>query len=84
MYDGSKVYFGWLNAMRDGKNWQEFLMTIPDVKLRREANVARNALHGSGGGIFTDTFQTSYKGSKIIENRVTSASLKFARESDDY
>ena len=84
MYDGSKVYFGWLNAMRDGKNWQEFLMTIPDVKLRREANVARNALHGSGGGIFTDTFQTSYKGSKLIENRVTSASLKFARESDDY
>ena len=84
MSESTKIYYGWVLARRQGTSYGDYLATITNATQRQQASIARNALHLSGGGIFTESFHTTYKGGKLIDNPVTSKLLTLGRESDDY
>ena len=84
MSDATGVYYQWLRARRKGMSYGDFLSTLPSAEHRKYASLARNAVHLSGGGIFTESFHTTYKGSIVLDNPVTSRLLELGRESDDY
>ena len=84
MSEATKIYYGWVLARRQGTSYGDYLSTLTSAVQRQQASIARNALHLSGGGIFTESFHTTYKGGKLTDNPVTSKLLTLGRESDDY
>ena len=81
--NATKIYYKWVIARGKGVSYGDFLSTLPAVE-RNYASIARNALHLSGGGIFTESFHTTYKGGRLLDNRFTQKTLRLGRESDDY
>ena len=78
----TKIHFDWLAAYKKGKTWKKFLETLDPVD-REAATIARNAMLGSGGGIYGDVFHEVVRGNKIYDNRVTRFSRKYGQMSDN-
>jgi len=78
----TKIHFDWLAAYKEGKTWKEFLDTLDPADVEA-ATVGRNAMLGSGGGIYGDVFHEVVRGNKIYDNRVTRFSRKYGQMSDN-
>jgi len=78
----SKIYFDWVSAYKKGSTWDEFVDALDPID-RVAANTARNAMLGSGGGIYGDLFHEIIRGNKIYDNRVTRFSRKYGQMSDN-
>ena len=78
----TKIHFDWLAAYKKGRTWKQFLETLDPVD-RESATIARNAMLGSGGGIYGDVFHEVVRGNKIYDNRVTRFSRKYGQMSDN-
>jgi hypothetical protein len=78
----TKIHFDWLAAYKRGDSWKQFLTTL-DPADAAAATVARNAMLGSGGGIYGDVFHEVIKGNKIYDNRLTRFSKKYGQMSDN-
>jgi hypothetical protein len=78
----TKIHFDWLAAYKKGRTWKQFLGTLDPVD-REAATIARNAMLGSGGGIYGDLFHEVVRGNKIYDNRVTRFSRKYGQMSDN-
>lgn len=78
----SKIYFDWISAYKKGSTWEEFVGALDEVD-RAAADTARNAMLGSGGGIYGDLFHEVIRGNKIYDNRVTRFSRKYGQMSDN-
>ena len=78
----TKIHFDWLAAYKKGRTWKQFLETLDPVD-REAATIARNAMLGSGGGIYGDVFHEVVRGNKIYDNRVTRFSRKYGQMSDN-
>jgi hypothetical protein len=65
----TKIHFDWLAAYKRGR-FMETIFRLHLTLLDREAaTVARNAMLGSGGGIYGDVFHEVVRGNKIYDNR---------------
>lgn len=78
----TKIHFDWLAAYKKGRTWKQFLETLDPVD-REAATIARNAMLGSGGGIYGDVFHEVVRGNKIYDNRLTRFSRKYGQMSDN-
>ena len=78
----SKIYFDWISAYKKGSTWEEFVGALDEVD-RAAADTARNAMLGSGGGIYGDLFHEVIRGNKVYDNRVTRFSRKYGQMSDN-
>lgn len=78
----TKIHFDWLSAYKKGKTWKQFLETL-DPADREAATIARNAMLGSGGGIYGDVFHEVVRGNKLYDNRLTRFSRKYGQMSDN-
>jgi len=78
----TKIHFDWLAAYKEGKTWKEFLETLDPADVDA-ATIGRNAMLGSGGGIYGDVFHEVVRGNKIYDNRVTRFSRKYGQMSDN-
>ncbi len=78
----SKIYFDWISAYKKGSTWEEFVGGLDEVD-RVAADTARNAMLGSGGGIYGDLFHEVIRGNKVYDNRVTRFSRKYGQMSDN-
>lgn len=78
----SKIYFDWISAYKKGSTWEEFVGGLDEIN-RVAADTARNAMLGSGGGIYGDLFHEVIRGNKIYDNRVTRFSRKYGQMSDN-
>ena len=78
----SKIYFDWISAYKKGSTWEEFVGGLDEID-RVAADTARNAMLGSGGGIYGDLFHEVIRGNKIYDNRVTRFSRKYGQMSDN-
>ena len=78
----TKIYFDWVSAYKKGDTWEKFVGGLNEVD-RVAADTARNAMLGSGGGIYGDLFHEIIRGNKIYDNRVTRFSRKYGQMSDN-
>ena len=78
----TEIHFKWLAAYKKGDSWKTFLTTL-DPADREAATIARNAMLGSGGGIYGDVFHEVVRGNKIYDNRLTRFSRKYGQMSDN-
>ncbi len=78
----TKIHFDWLAAYKKGSTWKDFLRTL-DPADAEAATIARNAMLGSGGGIYGDVFHEVVRGNKIYDNRLTRFSRKYGQMSDN-
>ena len=78
----SKIYFDWISAYKKGSTWEEFVGGLNELD-RVAADTARNAMLGSGGGIYGDLFHEVIRGNKVYDNRVTRFSRKYGQMSDN-
>lgn len=78
----TKIHFDWLAAYKRGDSWKKFLSTL-DPADAEAATIARNAMLGSGGGIYGDVFHEVVRGNKIYDNRLTRFSRKYGQMSDN-
>jgi len=78
----TKIHFDWLSAYKKGRTWKQFLETLDPVD-REAATIARNAMLGSGGGIYGDVFHEVVRGNKLYDNRLTRFSRKYGQMSDN-
>jgi hypothetical protein len=78
----TKIHFDWLVAYKKGRTWKQFLETLDPID-REAATIARNAMLGSGGGIYGDVFHEVVRGNKLYDNRLTRFSRKYGQMSDN-
>lgn len=78
------IHFKWIEAYKKGIPWETFLKTEVLPEHRAAAMIGRDAMLGSGGGIFGDIFHQVVKGSKLYDNRLTRFSQKWGQQSDNF
>ena len=79
----TEIYVNWTKAYKKGITWEKFLETEVEEQFKELANVGRYAMHGSGGGIFGDTFHAAHRGSKVYDNKATRWMGKWGQTSDN-
>lgn len=83
MIQGSKLYYKWIVAKKQGMIWEDFLKTIPQ-ELHVVMNVARDGALGGGGGIYTEVFKDAVGANKLIDNWLTRKNYALGQASDNY
>lgn len=78
------VHFKWIEAYKKGIPWETFLKTEVLPEHRAAAMIGRDAMLGSGGGIYGDIFHQVVKGSKLYDNKLTRFSQKWGQQSDNF
>lgn len=78
------VHFKWIEAYKKGIPWETFLKTEVPLEHHAAANIGRDAMLGSGGGIYGDIFHQVVKGSKLYDNKLTRFSQKWGQQSDNF
>jgi len=78
----SEIFFAWNEAYSKGVSWKKFLRTLtPEEQVF--ATKARTATLGSGGGIYSDLFQSLVPGNKSYDWALTRASRNLGQKSDN-
>lgn len=77
------IYFEWLRSSKVGVSWKDFVKSVP-AEFRGAVVTARKAMHGSGGGIFTETFKDVSHLNKLVDNPVVRFNGHLGQESDNY
>jgi hypothetical protein len=78
----TEIFFEWNEAYGKGVPWKKFLETLsPEEQVF--ATKARTATLGSGGGIYSDLFQSLVPGSKSYDWWLTRASKNLGQKSDN-
>ena len=78
----TEIFFAWNEAYNKGVSWKKFLTTLlPEEQVL--ATKARTATLGSGGGIYSDLFQSLVPGSKSYDWWLTRASKNLGQKSDN-
>ena len=83
LHVATPMYFHWMQASKSGILWDDFVKTLPE-DLQKSAIIARKAMHGSGGGIFTETFKDATRTSKLWDNRLVRFNANLGQQSDNY
>jgi hypothetical protein len=78
----TEIFFEWNEAYGKGVPWKKFLQTLsPEEQVF--ATKARTATLGSGGGIYSDLFQSLVPGNKSYDWWLTRASKNLGQKSDN-
>ena len=78
----TEIFFAWNEAYSKGVSWKKFLQTLtPEEQVF--ATKARTATLGSGGGIYSDLFQSLVPGNKSYDWALTRASRNLGQKSDN-
>ena len=78
----TEIFFAWNEAYNKGVSWKKFLTTLsPEEQVL--ATKARTATLGSGGGIYSDLFQSLVPGNKSYDWWLTRASRNLGQKSDN-
>jgi hypothetical protein len=78
----TEIFFEWNEAYGKGVSWKKFLETLsPEEQVF--ATKAKTATLGSGGGIYSDLFQSLVPGSKSYDWWLTRASKNLGQKSDN-
>lgn len=78
----TEIFFAWNEAYSNGVSWKKFLETLsPEEQIF--ATKARTATLGSGGGIYSDLFQSVVPGNVIYDNVATRFSRRIGQKSDN-
>jgi hypothetical protein len=78
----TEIFFAWNEAYTKGVSWKKFLQTLtPEEQVF--ATKARTATLGSGGGIYSDLFQSLVPGNKSYDWALTRASRNLGQKSDN-
>ena len=83
IHAATPLYFKWLSANKAGTLWDDFVKTLP-IDQQEFAIIARKAMMGSGGGIFSKSFKDVSKASKLIDNKLVRFNGKLGQASDNY
>lgn len=83
MRTGLKYYVAWDKVKVTGVKWEDFLKTVP-VEYRAALDIGRDALFGSGGGIYSETFREQRGASRLYNNWLTNKSAKLGQISDNH
>lgn len=78
----TEIHFQWIEAYKKGVPWETFLAGV-DEQYRAAVNIARDAMHGSGGGIYGDIFHAVNRGSRLYDWALTRKSQKLGQQSDN-
>jgi hypothetical protein len=79
---GTKMFKRWMNASKQGKSWNEFIVTL-DPQMQEIMKTARNGSIGSGGGIYTEVMKEA-SGNKIMDWWLIRKNYSFGQASDNY
>lgn len=83
IHTATPMYFRWLSANKAGVLWDDFVQTLP-LEQQEFAIIARKAMHGSGGGIFTKSFKDVVGANKAIDNKLVNFNGNLGQASDNY
>jgi len=79
---GTKMFKRWMDASKQGKSWNEFIVTLnPDMQ--EIMKTARNGSIGSGGGIYTEVMKEA-SGNRIMDWWIVRKNYSFGQASDNY
>lgn len=79
----TKIYLNWMKAHKAGQTWSQFLEKSVSAEQKELAQTAYNAMHGSGGGIFSDIFHAINPQSKAYNWVLPRQSRKLGQMSDN-
>jgi hypothetical protein len=79
---GTKMFKRWMDASKQGKSWNEFIVTL-DPQMQEIMKTARNGSIGSGGGIYTEIMKEA-SGNKIMDWWLIRKNSSFGQASDNY
>jgi len=79
---GTKMFKRWMDASKQGKSWNEFIVTL-DPQMQEIMKTARNGSIGSGGGIYTEIMKEA-SGNKIMDWWLIRKNYSFGQASDNY
>ena len=79
---GTKMFKRWMDASKQGKSWNEFIVTL-DPDMQEIMKTARNGSIGSGGGIYTEVMKEA-SGNRIMDWWIVRKNYSFGQASDNY
>ena len=83
IHAATPMYFNWMSANKAGMLWADFVKTLP-LEQQEFAVIAKKAMHGSGGGIFSKSFKDVEGASKLIDNKLVRFNGDLGQASDNY
>jgi hypothetical protein len=83
LMEGLQVTTGWGNASRSGKSWEQFLTSLTPEQAKH-AQVARDSVFGSGGGLFEFMFDGIRGTNRMSSNFVVNKSKSAGQASDNF
>jgi hypothetical protein len=78
----TRLHFEWLKAYKQGVPWETFLKNVPE-EYRLATDIGRDAMLGSGGGIFGDIYHGVNRGSKSYDWWLPRKSQSLGQRSDN-
>lgn len=79
---GTRMYYRWLKASKEGKSWNEFILSL-DESMQEVMKTARNGSIGSGGGIYSEVMKEA-SGSRVMDWWLIRKNYALGQQSDNY
>ena len=83
LMEGLQVTSAWGQASRNGKSWEQFLTSLTPEQAKH-AQVARDSVFGSGGGLFEFLFEGIRGNNRMSNNFVVNKSKSAGQASDNF
>ena len=83
LMEGLQVTTAWGQASRNGKSWEQFLTSLTPEQAKH-AQVARDSVFGSGGGLFEFLFEGIRGNNRMSNNFVVNKSKSAGQASDNF
>lgn len=83
LMEGLQVTNAWGQASRNGKSWEQFLTSLTPEQAKH-AQVARDSVFGSGGGLFEFLFEGIRGNNRMSNNFVVNKSKSAGQASDNF